>query len=108
MKVFGRDLTNDPWIIHQTKYCSWYRAKNASEFDKDNHTLQTNPRKNHITITRHMEDKQCKATSSLIPTKMIAKLERTQSNVLQNIEQTHNPTMGATIINESTTSDQPP
>ena len=55
-----------------------------------------------------MEDKQCKATSSLIPIKMIAKLERTQSNVQQNIEQTHNPTMGATINNESTTSDQPP
>ena len=108
MKLFGRDLTHDPWISNPTHYCSWYRAKNASEFGNDNHILQTNPQKNHIPITRHMEDKQCKATSSLIPIKMIAKLERTQSNVQQNIKQTHNFTMGSTINNESTTSDQPP
>ena len=108
MKVFGRDLTHDPWISNQTHYGSFYRAEHASEFGKDNHILQTNPQKNHITITRHMEDKQCKATSSLLPIKMIAKLERTQSNVQQNIEQTNNPAMGATINNESITSDQPP
>ena len=33
---------------------------------------------------------------------MIAKLERTHNNVHRNIEQTQNPTMGATIDNEST------
>ena len=37
---------------------------------------------------------------------MIAKLERTHSNVQQNMEQTQNPTMGATSNNESTTNQQ--
>ena len=44
-------------------------------------------RRSHTTITRHKEDKPSKANSSLFPIKMIAKLERTQSNVQQNIEQ---------------------
>ena len=39
---------------------------------------------------------------------MIAKLERTHSNVQQNMEQAQNPTMGATINNESTTTEPPP
>ena len=34
---------------------------------------------------------------SLFPIKMIAMLERTQSNVQQNIEQLQTPTMGVTI-----------
>ena len=42
-------------------------------------------RKSHTTITRHQEDKQSEATSSLFPIKMIAKLELTQSNARQNI-----------------------
>ena len=50
-----------------------------------------------ITETRHQEDKQNKATSSLFPIMIIAKVE---SNVQQNIEQTQNPTMGATINNQ--------
>ena len=58
--------------------------------------------------TQHQEDKQSKATSSLIPIKMIAKLEMTQSNVQQNIEQTQNLTMGATINNDSTTTEPLP
>ena len=59
-------------------------------------------RKNYrtITVTRHQEDKQNKATSSLFPIKMIAKIE---SNVQQNMEQTQNPTMGATINNNRIT-----
>ena len=39
---------------------------------------------------------------------MIAKLEWTQSNAQQNIEQLENPTMGVTINNESTTTESPP
>ena len=58
-----------------------------------NHALQTIPRHHGtshrtITITRHQEDNQSKATSSLFPIKMIAKLEMTQSNAQQNMEQT--------------------
>ena len=56
---------------------------------------------------RHQEDKQSKATSSLYPIEMIAKLEWTQSNTQQNIEQLQNPTMGVTINNESTTTEPP-
>ena len=42
---------------------------------------------------------QSKATSSLFPIKMIAKLERTQRNAQQNMEQTQIPTIGAQINN---------
>ena len=51
-----------------------------------------------ITETRHQEEKQNKATSSLFPIMMISKLEKIQSNVQQKMEQTQKPTMGATII----------
>ena len=57
---------------------------------------------------RHQEDKQSKATSSLFPIEMIAKLQWTQSNAQQNIEQLQNPTMGVTINNKSTTTEPPP
>ena len=39
---------------------------------------------------------------------MVAKLEWTQSNAQQNIEQLQNPTIGVTINNESTTTEPPP
>ena len=55
---------------------------------------------------RHQEDKQNKATSAVFP-KKIARLERTQSNAQQNIEQLQNPTVGVTINNESTTTEPP-
>ena len=80
-----------------------------------NHKLQTNslhceeePHNNHKTQGRHKEDKQRKAISSLFPIIMIAKLEWTQSNAQQNIEQLQNPTMGETINNESTTTEPLP
>ena len=58
--------------------------------------------------TRHQEDKQSKATSSLFSIKMNAKLKRTHSNVQHNMEQTKSPTMGAKINNESTATEPPP
>ena len=62
----------------------------------NNYTLQTTHgtvRKSHITITitRHQEDKQSKTTSSIFFIKMIAKLERTQSIIQQNMEPTPSP-----------------
>ena len=45
---------------------------------------------------------------SLFPINMVAKLEWTQSNAQQNIEQLQNPTIGVTINNESTTTEPPP
>ena len=65
-------------------------------------------RKSRPTITRHQEDKLSKAASSLFPIKMIVMLERTQSNVQQNIEQLQTPTMGVTINKKSTTTEPPP
>ena len=67
-------------------------------------------RKSHRTITRHQEDKvnMVKQPALSSPIKMIAKLERTQSNTQQNMEQTQNTTMGATINKESTTTEPPP
>ena len=47
------------------------------------------------TNTRHQEDEQSKATGSLFPIEMIAKLECTQSNAQQNIEQLQNPDNGS-------------
>ena len=55
-----------------------------------------------LTITRHREDKQSKASIFFFPIKMIAKLERAQSNAQLNMERTQNPKMGATLKNEST------
>ena len=79
-------------------------TKIVSEYDQEIPQSQTadNPvtprgRAARSTITRHQEDKLSKATSSLFPVKMIAILERTQSNVQQNIEQLQTPTMGVTI-----------
>ena len=65
-------------------------------------------RKCHTAITWHQEYKQSKATSFLFPIKMIVKLEWTQINAQQNNEQLQNPTMKATINNESITTYQPP
>ena len=39
---------------------------------------------------------------------MIGKLERPNSHSQQNMEQTENPTVGATVNNESTTTEPPP
>ena len=69
-----------------------------------NHKLQTNPRHR----ARHQDDILSKATSSLFPIKIIAKLERTLSDVKQNIEQLQNPTMGVAIDNKSTTTEPSP
>ena len=78
-----------------------------------NHKLQTNlwyreeePHNNHETPGR--PDKQRKAIGSFFPIEMIAKLEWTQSNAQQNIEQLQNLTMGVTINNKSTTTEPPP
>ena len=76
-----------------------------------NHKSQTprgTARKSRSTITRHQEDNLSKATSSLFPIKMIAILERTQSNVKQNIEQLQTPMMGVTINKKSTTTEPAP
>ena len=64
--------------------------------------------KSLTTITRHQEDKQGKAIRSFFPIEMIVKLEWTQNNAQQNIEQLQNPIMGVTINNGSTTTDPPP
>ena len=63
-----------------------------------NHEHQTNPwhreEEQHNNYKTH-EDKLCKATNSLLPIKMIANPEWTQSNAQQNKEQLQNPTTGA-------------
>ena len=49
-----------------------------------------------------------KATSCLVPIKTIAKLERTQNNTQQNMEQSQSPTMGATINGGTVITELPP
>ena len=74
-----------------------------------NQTLQTNPRhREEEQYNNHKAPgRQSKATSFLYPIKIIVKLERTLTNVQQNMEQTQNPTTGATTNNESTTEPPP-
>ena len=85
-------------------------AKNI-EYDQEMPQLQTADktcgyaRKRNTTIMRHHEVKLGKAFSSLFPIKMIAKQEWTQSWAQQNIEQFQNPTMGAKINKEVTTTE---
>ena len=61
----------------------------VSEYDQEmakiTNCIQTHgtARKSHNTITRHQENKLSKATSSLFPIKMIAKVEGTYGNVDQ-------------------------
>ena len=62
------------------------------------------PLNHHETPGRQIKQ----STNSLFPIKMIAILERTQSNVQQNIEQLQTPTMGVTINKKSTTTEPPP
>ena len=88
--------------------------KIVSEYDQEITTITNcrqphgTGRKGHTTITRHHNDNLSKATSSLFPIKMIAKLEGTSSNLQQNIEKLQTPTMGETINNKSTTTEPPP
>ena len=88
-------------------YCNQRISKIVSMIRKyHNHKQQESPwhcQEEPQTIPRHQEDKQSKATSSLFPIEMIAKLEWTQSNAQQNIEQLQNHTVGATLNNESAT-----
>ena len=62
---------------HISVAMSHIELKIVSEYDQDIPQSQTVDRKSHTTITRHQEDKLSKATSSLFPIKMIAKLEVT-------------------------------
>ena len=86
-------------------------AKNiVSEYDQEIPQSQAGQthgtaRKSYKTISRHQEDNLSKATSSLFPFKMIAKLQ--YSNVHQNIEQLHTPTIGV-LKKKSTTTEPPP
>ena len=61
-----------------------------------NHKLQTDPWHHEEEPHRNHEAPGTETKQS----KMIAKLERTQSYTQQNIEQLQNPTMGVTINNE--------
>ena len=77
-----------------------------------NHKLQTNPwhceeepHNHHETSGRQTNQSN---QLSLLTIKTIAKLDLTQLYVQQNIEHLHNPTMGVTITNESTTTEPPP
>ena len=69
-----------------------------------NHKLQTNPlhRKEEPHNNHETSGRQPNQSNQLpSPIEMIAKLEWTQRNTQQNIEQSRIPTMGATINNEA-------
>ena len=100
--------------MHDNPYPTLFmNLKRMVEYEKRKYD-QKIPQSHTADHTRHREEdcntpgRQSKATSSLFPIKMIAKLERTHSNVQQNMEQTQNPTMGAAINNKSTATEPPP
>ena len=72
-----------------------------------NHTNSTLRISHSHNSHRAQEEKQSKATSSLFPIKIIAKLLRTKSNAQQNMD-TRDHRMGATINNESPKIEPPP
>ena len=111
MFVYGNLCSNCRDVFLTLKGIAW-RLKKVSEYDQERPQSQTadepghreeEPHNNHET-----QDKQSKETSSFFPIEMIAKLELTQSNAQQNIEQLQNPTLGVTINNESTKTEPPP
>ena len=123
MKILIRRLLMSRliWILTVCKHMSEFtRCQKLLDF-----TLPTDPKsseyycrqthctamKRHPTITRHQETNYyySKATGSIFPIKMIAKLEWTQSNAQQNIEQLQTPTIRVhvTINNESRTEPPP-
>ena len=110
--IFEVGITN---LVLNGSWDGWLSQTKNSKWVWSGNTKMTNrrqpcgtPRKSRSTITRHQEDKLSKATSSLFPIKVIAILERTQSNVQQNIEQLQTPTMGVTLNKKSTTTEPPP
>ena len=84
LKACFENVNIGSWTSHFTKNSKWVWGSGNTPI-----TNRRQPcgiaRKSRSTITRHQEDKLSKATSSLFPIKMIAILERTQSNVQQNI-----------------------
>ena len=92
-------------------------SKKVRAYDQEipqSHTADRRKSHRTSTVTRHKEDNLSKATSSLFPIKMIAKLERTQVYVLhsKNKDQTQNHhkqvEQQLTINKESTTKEPPP
>ena len=85
------------FYMHAHQNLMGIKARNSEYDQKITNCRQIRgiTRMSHTTITKHQEDKQSKATSSLFPIKMIAKW--TQSYAQQNIEQLQNPTIGVTI-----------
>ena len=76
-----------------------------------NHKLQTNPwyREEEPHSNHETPGRQTNQSNQLsLPHRDDCKLEVTQSNAQQNIEQLQNPTMGLTINKESTTTEPPP
>ena len=76
-----------------------------------NHKLQKNLlyRKEEPHSNDETPGRQTKQSNQLsLPHGDDCKLERTQKNAQQNIEQLQNPTMGVTINNESNTTEQLP
>ena len=100
----------------------WFRTVTyllkVSEYDQElprSHTVPTHGtvRKSNrtLTVTRHQEDNTIKATGSLIPIKMIGKLEG--HKVLDNRTRSKHRTpltalMGVPLNNESPTTETPP
>ena len=75
-----------------------------------NHNMKTNPwrREEEPHNNHETQERQTKQSNQIFLIEMIAKLEWTQSNAQQNLEQLQNPTMGVTICSESTTTEPPP
>ena len=92
-------------IVHKPKHRNSKRVWSGNTTITNRRQSRGTARKSRPTTTRNQGDKPSKATSPLLPTKMISTPEWTQSNAQQNIQQLQTSTMGVTINKKSTTTE---
>ena len=76
----GNEVSVQPFSHHSLQKRSKYDQEIPQSHTADQPMALLGKSNITLTITRHQEDKRCKATSSFFPIKMIAKLQRTQSS----------------------------
>ena len=108
---FPSGKLRSPWVLHIITV-SWFNDLKENVNKKVSaHDLEILKatrgivRKSHrtFTVTSHPKNNKSKAISSLFLIKMIAKLERTQSNAYQNKDQHRNPSDNGRGINSNRT-----
>ena len=101
--ILGKYSRRQLWLYMEKTIKQWTNI--VSEYDQEMPQSQT---ADTPMAPRGRATQQSRDTRKTNKAKQIAKLEWTQSNAQQNIEQLQNPTMGVTIDNVLTTTEPPP